>query len=197
MSKNDDNLRQSAVRTAGGLLADLVDTGGKGDAVCTAGELAKLCAYALRCAAEDREENGREWVSVVDELPDIGVSVLLYAPEYIVSEGLLATNEGGEGEWQWSDGAAGECEPTHWMPLPPDPTEQTRPQSDATNEQEGVSDWIPLTERMPDNEVVVQAYDPGIGVLAAFYVAECDVWETVDSLACKPTHWKPLSAPPG
>ena len=125
MSKNDDNLRQSAVRTAGGLLADLVDTGGKGDAVCTAGELAKLCAYALRCAAEDREEKRSEWISVRDELPDVGVHVLLYSPEYVVTEGVLEMNDGGECEWHWGDGQAEECKPTHWAPMLPRPEDAT------------------------------------------------------------------------
>ena len=62
------------------------------------------------------------------------------------------------------------------------------------------SEWMPVERIMPLEECVVQIYDPGKGVLAAFYTVNHKgepVWETFDSLACLPTHWKPLSAPPG
>ena len=62
------------------------------------------------------------------------------------------------------------------------------------------SEWMPIAQIMPIEGRSVQVYDPSKGVIPAFYTINHKgeaVWETFDSLACDPTHWKPLSKAPG
>lgn len=57
--------------------------------------------------------------------------------------------------------------------------------------------WIPVSERLPEVDKVVMAYDEEtvwFGYHYASYDGEC--WHTPDNYGLQITHWKPLPAPP-
>ncbi len=73
-----------------------------------------------------------EWISVKDNPPDPNVDVLLWFDEgKNMTVGSLLFDDTGEQDWNWSantgDGWYTDCEgqPTHWMPLPEPPKEET------------------------------------------------------------------------
>lgn len=59
----------------------------------------------------------------IDTAPRDYTEILVYDPEH---ECFVAWYEYHRHEWRWSPHDAGWCNPTHWMPLPPPPTEKAR-----------------------------------------------------------------------
>jgi len=70
---------------------------------------------------------GRRWIPVGERLPEIGVAVLIPAPpgaDPPASVARLETADRVFYEWCAECEAYNErCEPTHWQPLPPPPSE--------------------------------------------------------------------------
>jgi hypothetical protein len=63
------------------------------------------------------------WIPVSERLPEAGVRVLIFCPLAEPNEVAAAVLRH-EGMWRMDDGEVyGETEPTHWMPLPPEPPE--------------------------------------------------------------------------
>lgn len=64
--------------------------------------------------------------------------------------------------------------------------------------------WIPVSERMPENEVDVQIYCPGSKEQMVGYLERNEqegyfryaTWRTGDGIYCQPSHWMPLPASP-
>lgn len=58
-----------------------------------------------------------------------------------------------------------------------------------------MSDWIPVTERLPDNQENVLCDDEG-RVVVGYYTDEEVGWHDVHNYRIYPTHWMPLPEPP-
>lgn len=64
--------------------------------------------------------------------------------------------------------------------------------------------WIPVSERMPENDVDVQIYCPGSKEQMVGYLERNEqegyfryaMWRTGDGIYCQPSHWMPLPAAP-
>ncbi len=64
--------------------------------------------------------------------------------------------------------------------------------------------WIPVSERMPENDVDVQIYCPDSKEQMVGYLERNEqegyfryaTWRTGDGIYCQPTHWMPLPAAP-
>ncbi|HHS9880567.1 TPA: dATP/dGTP pyrophosphohydrolase domain-containing protein [Klebsiella aerogenes] len=64
--------------------------------------------------------------------------------------------------------------------------------------------WIPVSERMPENEVDVQIYCPGSKEQMVGYLERNEqegyfryaTWRTGDGIYCQPSHWMPLPSGP-
>lgn len=55
--------------------------------------------------------------------------------------------------------------------------------------------WIPVTERLPDNQCDVLCDDEG-RVVVGYYTDEKVGWHDLHSYKIYPTHWMPLPEPP-
>ena len=55
--------------------------------------------------------------------------------------------------------------------------------------------WIPVTERLPDNQFNVLCDDEG-GVVVGYYTDEEIGWHDMHSYKIYPTHWMSLPEPP-
>ncbi|HEO9965034.1 TPA: DUF551 domain-containing protein [Klebsiella aerogenes] len=64
--------------------------------------------------------------------------------------------------------------------------------------------WIPVSERMPENDVDVQIYCPGSKEQMVGYLERNEqegyfryaTWRTGDGIYCQPSHWMPLPSAP-
>lgn len=55
--------------------------------------------------------------------------------------------------------------------------------------------WIPVSERLPENENEVLVYDDDMGCQVAFYCDDEWLWSE-RGLLVNVTHWQPLPEPP-
>jgi hypothetical protein len=57
-------------------------------------------------------------------------------------------------------------------------------------------DWIPVTERLPDEDRLVLVFDPELADLGLATYTKSDGWLGECVALYEPTHWMPLPAPP-
>ncbi len=78
------------------------------------------------CASTGEECTRDGWISVLDELPDKDMAVVVYMSD---RDSIIVTNYIG-GNFavicpDWNDKSKTYCPVTHWMPLPPRPKDQS------------------------------------------------------------------------
>jgi hypothetical protein len=56
--------------------------------------------------------------------------------------------------------------------------------------------WIPVTERLPDEDQLVLVFDPELADLGLATYTKSDGWLGECVALYEPTHWMPLPAPP-
>ena len=74
------------------------------------------CLVSRMAAEIERLREERRWISVEERLPEALETVLVYHLEY----GWWSTAER-HAEGHWLDSGEDILQPTHWMPLPPEP----------------------------------------------------------------------------
>ena len=80
-------------------------------------------ADALGRARLNLEEQVPRWIPTDESLPDVDDHVLIFCP-FLEPEETTCADRQKNGMWVCDDGQLlGATEPTHWMPLPPPPTD--------------------------------------------------------------------------
>lgn len=89
--------------------------------------------------------------------------------------------------------------PTHWMPLPADPTTDSLKAAPAISESEDAARWIATSDRLPSSAeevlVAVEFFEPGDWRIKVGYLGEQGDWHVFGG-SWTPTHWMPLPASP-
>lgn len=56
--------------------------------------------------------------------------------------------------------------------------------------------WIPVTERLPDDDATVLIFLPKDPEPVWLGYSDEDGWYSVEAVLCEPTHWRELPEPP-